>query len=66
MLKESTMALTESVGSLVSSVPLPWLYTGSTRIGAERPPALGAYPVTGGSPPFGLDRLTRPPATLRH
>jgi hypothetical protein len=54
VLRESTMALTESVGSLISSVPLPWQHEDRGRKAAESlPPAPGAYSVTGDSPPFG-------------
>ena len=35
MLRESTMALTESVGSLISSVPLPWQHEDRGRKAAE-------------------------------
>jgi hypothetical protein len=35
VLRESTMALTESVGSLISSVPLPWQHEDRGRKAAE-------------------------------
>jgi hypothetical protein len=54
VLRESTMALTESVGSLISSVPLPWQHEDRGRKAAESlTPVPGSYSVTGDSPPFG-------------
>ena len=54
VLRESTMALTESAGSLISSVPLPWQHKDRGRMAAESlTPVPGAYSVTGDSPPFG-------------
>ena len=35
VLRESTMALTESVGSLISTVPLPWQHEDKGRKAAE-------------------------------
>ncbi len=65
------MTLTESVGSLIASVPLPWQHEDRGRKATESlTPVPGSYPVTGDSPPFGgcrgLDRPMRPPATPRH
>ncbi len=54
VLRESKMTLTESVGSLISRVPMPWQHENRGRKAAESlPPVPGAYPVTGDSPPFG-------------
>ena len=48
------MALTESAGSLISSVPLPWQHEDRGRLAAESlTPVPGSYSVTGDSPPFG-------------
>ena len=53
MLKESTMALTESARSLISSDPLPWQHKDRGRMAAESlTPVPGSYSVTGDSPHF--------------
>ncbi len=53
VLKESTMALTESAGALISSVPLPWQHKDRGRMAAESlPPVPGAYSVKRDSPPL--------------
>jgi hypothetical protein len=73
VLRESTMALTESVGSLISSVPLPWQYEDRGRKAAESlAPVPGSlkFPLRAIARPLvvarGLDRPMRPPAILRH
>jgi hypothetical protein len=44
VLRESTMALTESVGSLISSVPLPWQHEDRGRKATESlTPVPGSY-----------------------
>ena len=71
MLRESTMALTESVGLLISSVPLPWQHEDRGRKAAEPLTLVTAFiPLRAIARPLvvvrGLDRPMRPPATLRH
>ena len=67
------MALTESVGSLISSVPLPWQHEDRGRKAAKSlTPVPGSYPVTGDSPPFGawlfvdwiVPHARRPPCAI--
>jgi hypothetical protein len=54
VLRESTMALTGSVGPLLSSAPLHWQHEDRGRTAAESlTPVPGSYSVTGDSPPFG-------------
>ena len=66
------MALTESAGSLISSVPLPWQHEDRGRLAAESltPVPRGHIPLRAIARPLvvvrGLDRPTRTPATLRH
>jgi hypothetical protein len=67
VLRESTMALTESVGALRSSVPLPWQHEDRGQKAAESlPPVPGAYFVTGDSLPFGCSWTGSPHAPAGH
>ena len=54
VLMESTMALTESVGALITNVPLPWQHEDRGHQAAvSLPPVPGSCSVLGDSPPFG-------------
>ena len=54
MLRESTMALTESVWALISNVPLPWQNEdrGQQAAASLTPVLRGSCSVLGDSPPF--------------